>query len=170
LGTLALASEVEREALLVAGHISEGCARIVVWTLRTEGHTARHLGVGPDFAFKRLNLENLVLKQHFVLLNCLPDAHILAVESGYSTLLASVLLSLGLGGVIGVVTVKVAVIVVIFASVNRLLNFFTLLLFFLAELEIEALLFLRFFDLSGECAPREFDGNRTFVHDLVVLV
>lgn len=105
LGTLTLASEVQGETLLVTGDISEGCARVMVWTLWTEGHAASHLCVGPDFSFERLNLEYLILEEHLVLLHSLSDAHVLAVKSGHSPLLSSLELSLRLSGVIGVITV-----------------------------------------------------------------
>lgn len=114
----------------------------MVGTLWAESHTTGHLGVWPDFTFKRLNLENLVLEEHLVLLDSLSDAHVLAVEGSDSSLLASIKLGLGLSGVIGVVTVEVAVLVVVLASVDRLLDFFSLLLLFLAELQVEPLLFL----------------------------
>ena len=103
LGALALASEVERKALLVASDVGKGCAAVVVGALGAEGHTASHLRVRPDFSFKRFDLENFILEEHFVLLNGLSDAHILAIESGHGPLLASFELRLGLCGVVGVI-------------------------------------------------------------------
>jgi hypothetical protein len=50
LRALALTGEVESQAVLVAGHVGEGRARVVVRALGSEGHTASHLSVGPDFA------------------------------------------------------------------------------------------------------------------------
>ena len=67
LGALALAGEVQRQALLVAGDIGEGRAGVVVGTLRTERDTAGHLRVRPNLALERLDLEDLVLEEHFVL-------------------------------------------------------------------------------------------------------
>ncbi len=72
----------------------------MVGALRTEGHTASHFCVWPNFTLKRLNLEKLVLEEHLVLFYGFPDAHILAVESGHSPLLTPLHLLLGLGLVI----------------------------------------------------------------------
>lgn len=68
----------------------------MVGALGTEGHTAGHFCVRPNFTLKRLNLENLVLEEHLVLFYGFPDAHILAIESGHSPLLAPLHLLLGL--------------------------------------------------------------------------
>ena len=142
LWALALTSEVKCKALLVASNVGKCRAGVVVWTLWAEGYTTGHLRVRPNLTLKGLNLENLVLEEHLVLLDGLSDAHVLAVEGSDSSLLASVLLGLGLGGVIGVVAIQVAILIVVLASVDSLLDFFSLLLLFLAELQVEPLLFL----------------------------
>ena len=49
LRTLALSSEVQSQALLVASDIGKSRARVVIRALRLEGHAASDLGVGPDF-------------------------------------------------------------------------------------------------------------------------
>ena len=110
------------------------------------------------------------MEEHFVLLDGLPDAHVLAVESGHSSLLASLELSLGLGSVIGVVAVKVTVVVFVLAGVDGLLDLVALFLLLLGELQVQPLLFLLLFDLCHERTPREFDRHGALVHYLVVLV
>ena len=125
----------------------------MIGALRAESDTARHLSVGPDLALKRLNLENLVLEQHFVLLNSLSDAHILAVEGRNGALLAPLELGLGLGGVVGIVTVQVAVIFVVLAGLDSLLDFIALFLLLLGKLEVKPLLFGLLFELGGEGPP-----------------
>ena len=60
--------------------------------------------------------------------------------------------------------------VIVLAGVNGLLDFFSLLLFLLAQLQVEPLLFLRLLHFGGESAPREFNGDGGLVDDLVVLV
>ena len=90
MGTLTLTGQVQGQSLLVARHIGEGSARVVIGALGSERHTAGHLRVGPDLAFKRLNLEDFVLEEHLVLLDGFPDAHVLAAKGGDGTLFASV--------------------------------------------------------------------------------
>jgi len=87
LGAHALAREIEAEALLGAGSVAEGSAGILIWPLGTEGHTTCHFGVWPNFAFKRFNLENFVLEQHFVVINRLLDGLVLAGQSVQGLLL-----------------------------------------------------------------------------------
>ncbi len=72
----------------------------MVGALGTESHTAGHFCVWPNFTLERLNLENLVLEEHLVLFHSLPDAHILAIESGHSPLLAPLHLLLSLSLVV----------------------------------------------------------------------
>ena len=45
----------------------------MVRTLRTERHAARHFRVRPDLALERLDLEDLVLEEHLVLVDGLLD-------------------------------------------------------------------------------------------------
>ena len=106
----------------------------MIGSLWTEGHTAGHLGVGPDFALKRLNLEDFVLEEHLVLLDGLPDAHVLAAKSGHGALLSPLKLGLRLCSVVRVITVKVTFVLVVLASLNGLLNLVALFLLLLREL------------------------------------
>ncbi len=115
-------------------------------------------------------MEDLVLEEHLVLLDGLPDAHVLAVEGGHGALLAPLELGLGLGGVVGVVTVKVAIVVLVLTSVNGLLDLLTLFLLLLRKLLVQQLLFLLLLYLGHECTPRELDGHGALVDDLKVLV
>jgi len=103
LGALTLACEVQRKALLIACDVGEGSARVVVGSLWTESDAACHLRIGPDLALEGLDLEDLVLEEHLVFLNGFPDAHVLAVERGDGSLLASLHLLLSLRLVVGVV-------------------------------------------------------------------
>lgn len=75
----------------------------MVGALGTESHTAGHLCVGPNFALKRLNLENFVLEKHLVLFDCLSDAHVFAIKRGNGSLLAPLHLLLGLSLIIRVI-------------------------------------------------------------------
>ena len=50
LRTLALSSEVQSQALLVASDIGKSRARVMIRALGTESHTAGHLSVGPNLA------------------------------------------------------------------------------------------------------------------------
>ena len=170
LRTLTLASEIQSKALLATGHVGESCARVVVGALGAECHTAGHLSVRPDFSFEGLYLGDLVLEEHLVLLDGLADAQVLAIERGYGALLAPFKLGLSLGGVIGIITIQLAVFVIIFAGIDGLLDFVALLLLFLAELKVKPLLFLLFLHLGGEGPPGELDGDGALVHNLVVLV
>ena len=83
---------------------------------------------------------------------------------------ASLELGLGLGGVIGVVTIQVAVIFIVLAGLNCLLDFIALFLLFLGELEVKTLLFGLFFKLGSEGPPRELDGHGALVDNFKVLV
>ena len=106
----------------------------MIGSLWSEGHTAGHLSVGPDFTLKRLNLEDFVLEEHLVLLDGLPDAHVLAAESGHGALLSPLKLGLRLCSVVRVITVKVTLVLVVLASLNGLLNLVALFLLLLREL------------------------------------
>ena len=85
-------------------------------------------------------------------------------------MLASLELGLSLGGVIGVVTVQVAVILIILAGLNCLLDLIALFLLFLGKLEVKPLLFGLFFKLGGEGPPRELDGHGALVDNFKVLM
>lgn len=170
LGALALSRKVQRKTLLIASDVSEGSARVVVGALWAESDTTGHLRVGPDLALERLDLENLVLEEHLVFLNGFPDAHVLAVERGDGSLLASLHLLLGLCLVVGVVRVQVAIVVVVLAGVDSLFDFVAFFLLLLGQLEVKPLLLLLLFDLRHECTPRELNRDCTFVDDLEVLV
>jgi hypothetical protein len=170
LGAFTLTSEVERETLLIASHVGESRARVVVGALWAERHAAGHFRVWPDLALEGLNLEDFVLEQHFVLLNSFPDAHVFAVESGDGALLAPLEFRLSLGGIVGIVTVEVAVVFVVLACLDGLLNLVAFFLLFLGELEVKPLLLGLLFHLSGEGPPRELDGHGAFVDDLEVLM
>lgn len=98
-----MASQVQREAVLVAGHVTEGRARVVVRTLWAERDAASHLGVGPDLAFEWLNLEDLVLEEHLVFVDGLLDGPVLASEGCDCLLLLANLALLELHIVIGVI-------------------------------------------------------------------
>lgn len=131
LGSLALTGEVKGEALLVARHIGEGRAGVVVRALGSEGHTAGHLCVGPDFALQRLDLEDLILEEHLVFVDGVADGHVLAVQGRYCPLLASLHLGLLFGFVVGVITVELAVFFVVFTGLNGLLDLVSLFLLLL---------------------------------------
>ena len=165
-----MSCKVQRKALLIARDVGEGSAGVVVWALGTESDATGHLRVGPDLALEGFDLENLVLEEHLVFFNGFPNAHILAVERGHSSLLASLHLLLGLCLVIGVVRVQVAIVVVVLTGVDSLLDFVAFFLLLLGQLEVKPLLLLLFFDLGHECTPRELDRDCTFVDNLEVLV
>jgi hypothetical protein len=65
----------------------------MVRALRSESHAEGHFSVWPDFAFERLDRKDLILEKHFIFLDSLLDAGVLAVESDQRSLL----LPLGLG-------------------------------------------------------------------------
>lgn len=78
----------------------------MIRTLRPEGDTAGDLGVGPDLTLKRLNCEDLILEQHWVVINSFPDALILPLERGDGLLLVSLSFELHFILIVGVITVK----------------------------------------------------------------
>lgn len=106
LRTLALAGHVQGKPLLRAGGVAESGARVVVWALRLEGHAAGDLSVWPDLALEGLDGENLILEEHWVVLNCLSDTLVLPLECGDSLLLSTLLLGLQFGLIVRVITVE----------------------------------------------------------------
>ena len=64
LRSFTLTCHVEWESFLRAGDVAEGSARVVVGSLRFEGHTASDLSVRPNLALKRFYGENLILEKH----------------------------------------------------------------------------------------------------------
>ena len=170
LRALALPCEVEGESLLVAGHVCKGRARVMVGTLRAEGYATGHLSVGPNFSFQWLNLEDLVLEEHFIFLYSLSDRGIFPGQSRDCSLFFALLLGVELALVVRVVGIEALVLALVFALLYSLLNFFFFLLLLLAELQIEPGFLGLFLDLSGEGPPRKLDWDRTFVDNLVVLM
>lgn len=115
-------------------------------------------------------MEDLVLEEHLVLVDGASDRHVLAVEGRDCSLLASLELGRLFGVVIRVVTIEVAIVFVVLASLNGLLDFVALFLLLLGELLVKTLLFLLLLDLGGKGPPGELDRYRTLVHDLIVLM
>jgi len=81
--------------------------------LGSEGNTACHLCVGPDFALQRLDLEDFVLEEHRILCNCLSDRLVLAAKGSKGLRLAALLFRCQLILVVTVVRIKTAVVVII---------------------------------------------------------
>ena len=170
LWAFALPCEIEGKSLLVAGHVGKGCARVMVGALWAEGHAAGHLSVGPNFSFEWLNLEDLVLEEHFIFFNCLSNGGVFPGQGRDCSLLFALLLGVELALVVGVVGVETLVLTLVFSLLDGLLNFFFFLLLLLAQLQVESGLLCLFLGLSGKCPPRKLDWDSTFVDDLVVLV
>jgi hypothetical protein len=139
----------------------------VVRPLRLECHATRDLGVWPDLTLEWLNCEDLVLEEHGIIIDGLPDALVLARERGNRLLAGSGSLELELGLVVGVIAVQalIAALVVILSLENG--SLFVLLL---RELLIEAGFLLVFLLLGCESSPRELDWDLALVDDGVVLV
>ena len=66
----------------------------MVWTLELEGYAASNLDIWPDFALNGLDGENLILEEHWIVLNCLANTLVLLLESSNSLLLILLLLEL----------------------------------------------------------------------------
>jgi hypothetical protein len=85
----------------------------MVRALRSESHAEGHFSVWPDFTLEGLDREDLVLEKHFIFLDGLLDAGVLAVESDQGSLL----LPLGLGHefrlIVRVIRIKAAIIVIV---------------------------------------------------------
>ena len=155
---------------MVACHITVGWARVVVRTLWSECHCASHFSVGPNFAFKRLDLENFILEEHFVLFNCFSDGSVLASKCCNGSLLFAFFLSSQLCVVVGVIRIHAAIVIIFVSIFYGSFNLLPLLLLLLTELEIKSLLSCLLLYLIDKGSPREFYWDSRLVHNLEVLV
>ena len=100
LWALSLACHVQGQSLFRASGVAESCARIVVGTLRLEGHAARDLCVWPYLALEWFDGEDLILEEHWVIVHSFADALILSLESRNGLLLGPLSLELQFGVII----------------------------------------------------------------------
>lgn len=163
-----MTSQVECKPVLVAGHVAECGARVVVRTLRTERHAARHFGVWPDLAFEWFDLEYLVLEEHLVFIDGLLDGGILARQGGEDLRLLALAALLHFNCVVRVVGVETLVIVI--ALLQGLVDVVALFDLFGRQLLVESLFFDLLLHFCGKGAPGKLNGHSALVHDLKVLV
>jgi len=100
LWTFTLSSHVQSKSFFRASCVAERGARVVVWTLRFESDAACDLSVWPDLSLKWLDGENLILEEHWVILDGLSDSLVLSGKGGNGLLLSSLVLLFELGSII----------------------------------------------------------------------
>jgi hypothetical protein len=76
-----LACHVQCKTLFRTGDVAEGCAGVVIGTLRAESHTARDLCVWPNLSLERLDREYFILEEHGILIYCFSNRLIFACQS-----------------------------------------------------------------------------------------
>jgi hypothetical protein len=162
-----VASHVQSKSLFGASSVAESSATVVIRSLRPESDTASDLSVGPNFTLERFDGEDLILEQHWVIVNSLPDALILSLKGGNGLLLVPLSFELKFILVIRIITVKGLLIRTV--EVLRLHNL-SFLGLFLNQLLVKSRLLLILFFFSRKSAPRELNRYLRLVHDCVVLV
>jgi len=100
-----LSSHVQSKSFFGASGVAERGAWVVVWTLRFKGNAASDFSVWPDLSLEWLDGENLILEEHWVILDGLSDSLILSGKGGNSFFLSSLVLLLEFSRIIWVIGV-----------------------------------------------------------------
>jgi hypothetical protein len=106
LRSFTLASHVKGESLFATSGVAEGGTTVMIRTLRSESNTAGYLSVRPDLSLKGLDGEDFILEEHWVIVNCFPDALVLSLKRSNGFFLVPFFFELNLILIVRVVTIK----------------------------------------------------------------